>query len=206
MRVLVFLAVLFQLGNVFGQKLVRKALIDPQITSIHVNAHFCYQIAMETYTGDEVQVLANIEGEYAPDLFVALTESGSTIFVDAGFQPNFINPNDKLSAHKVISIALQIKLPEYREVHVYGTNCNVEASGKYGKLEVKLDDGQCTIRDVAEYVEVTTQKGDILLTIPKGNITANSNYGEIFREVIPRGDNRYILQSIEGNIHLRKTK
>lgn len=196
----------FQLGNLSSQKLVRKALIGPQIHSIHVNAHFCYQVELETYKGDEVQVLANIEGEYAPDLFVALTESGNTVFVDAGFQPNFISPNDKLSAHKVISIALQIKLPEYKEVHIYGTNCNVGVLGNYERLEIKLADGQCTLHDVTEYVDVTTQKGDIFLAVPNGNITAVSNYGKILQELIPHGGNRYVLRTVEGDIHLRKTK
>ncbi len=206
MRTLVFLLLFFQLGNTFGQKLVRKALLEPHISSIHINAHNCYQIALETHQGDEVQVLANIEGEYAPDLVVGLTERGTTIFVDAGFQPNFVNPNDKLSAHKVVSIALQIKLPEYKEVHVFGTSCNLDAHGNYRKLKVVLNDGQCSMGNIGENVEVTTQKGDIYLTVPEGNITANSDYGEILREFIPSGDNHFMLRSVEGDIHLRKTK
>ena len=206
MRILVFLLVFFQLSSLYGQKLVRKALVGPQVQSIHINANYCHQIELGTYEGNEARVLANMEGEYAKDLFVALTESGKTVFVDAGFQPNFVNPNDKLSAHKVVSIALQIKLPEYKEVHVYGTHCNVNISGNYEKLEVKLADGRCAMEEIAEYVEVTTQKGDIFLAIPNGNIDAQSDYGNVLREEIPIGTNRFILHSVEGDIHLRKTK
>ncbi|WP_222982130.1 DUF4097 domain-containing protein [Flagellimonas meishanensis] len=206
MRSLFFLLVFSLAGTLHGQKLVRKALMGPETHSIHINAHFCYEVEVGTYEGEEIQVSANMEGEYAKDLFVGLTESGSTIFVDAGFQPNFINPNDKLSAHKVVSIALQIQLPEYKEVHIYGTNCNVDVSGNYVKLEVKLSDGQCALQNVAEDVEVSTQKGDIHLTIPEGNVLAKSEYGKIFREFIPLGDDRFILHTVEGNIHLSKTK
>ncbi|NAY91890.1 hypothetical protein GTQ34_08170 [Muricauda sp. JGD-17] len=206
MRALFFLLGFFLLGSLNGQKLVEKGLIGPHIESIHINAHFCYQIEVNTHQGDEIQVLANIEGEYTKDLLVGLTESGNTVFVDAGFQPNFINPNDKLSAHKVISIALQVTLPEYKEVHIYGTNSNTKVSGNFRKLEIKIADGRCVLQDVIEHVVVTTQKADIFLNIPKGDVTAKSLYGEIHEEFIPTGDYRYILNTVEGNIHLKKTK
>ena len=196
----------FSLIDLQAQKVVKKAFIGPRTESIHIDSQYCYQVELGTAKTNEVQVTASIEGEYAKDLLVSITESGTTIVVSAGFHPNFITPNDKLSAHKVISIALLISLPEYREVHIYGTNSNVSVSGKYEKLDVKLANGRCTLDDVVENVVVNTQKGDIVLKTSHGSIAAKSTYGTVYQEPIPEGDNQYMLNTVEGNIHLTKTK
>ncbi|MBR9855652.1 MAG: hypothetical protein GYB37_13920 [Algicola sp.] len=206
MRVLLFLAVFFALVHVHGQKLVRKAFIGPRTETIQIDSQYCYKIDLQTSTSNEVEVSASIEGEYAKDLLISIEEKGTTVVVSADFQPLFINPNDKLSAHKVVSIALQILVPEYKNVAVYGTNANVYSTGKYENLNITLSDGRCTLEDISESVTVTTQKGDIILAVPKGEIVAESIYGEVNRESIPLGDNVFVLKTIEGNIFLTKTK
>ncbi|MDC6385222.1 hypothetical protein D2V93_03695 [Flagellimonas taeanensis] len=206
MKTLLFLPALFFLVHLHGQKLVKKAFIGPRTESIQIDAQYCYRIDLATSPTDEVQVSASIEGEYAKDLLVSIEEEGTTVLVSAGFQPIFINPNDKLSAHKVVSIALQISVPEYKKVSVYGTNSNVNAMGKYENLHITLSDGICTLENVSETVEVATQKGDIWLTAPSGDILAESTYGKVDQETIPFGDNQFILKTVEGQIHLKKTK
>ena len=196
----------FSLINLHGQKVVKKAFIGPRTESIHIDSQYCYQVELSTVKTNEVQVTASIEGEYAKDLLVTITESGTTVLISVGFHPNFINPNDKLSAHKVISIALSISLPEYKEVHIFGTNSNVSVSGKYEKMDVKLANGRCILDNVVDNVVVNTQKGDIVLKTSHGNIAAKSTYGKVYQEAIPAGHNQYSLNTVEGNIHLRKTK
>lgn len=206
MRPLFVLVGLLFLVQVQGQKLVKKAFIGPRTQSIQIDAQNCYQIDLQTAKTKEVQVEASIEGEYAKDLLVSIEEKGTTVRISAGFHPNFINPNDKLSAHKVVSIALHITVPQYKEVAVFGTNSNVEVEGKYQSLDVTLSDGRCALNNVSETVEVTTQKGDIWLQADSGNILAESAYGHVEKAQIPTGQNQYTLKTVEGNIHLRKTK
>ncbi|WP_240751444.1 hypothetical protein [Flagellimonas onchidii] len=181
-------------------------MINTKTEYIQIDSEFCYQVNLFTSKTQEVVVEASIEGEYAKDLIIAIEEQGATILISARFQPNFTNPNDKLSAHKVISIALDVELPEYKDVFVYGANSNVDVTGKYKKLKVKLSDGRCSLNNVGETIEVITQKGDIVLTTPSGNIMAKSTYGEVLKEDIPLGDNQFTLNTIEGKIHLKKTK
>jgi hypothetical protein len=38
-------------------------------------------------------VAASIDGEYLQDLMVNVAQEGSTVLVSAGFQPNFVFPN-----------------------------------------------------------------------------------------------------------------
>ena len=206
MKTLCFFLGFFVAVQLQSQKLVKKALVNAQTEYIQIDSEFCYQVNLYTSKVKEVIVEASIEGEYAKDLIVSIEEQGINMEISARFQPNFTNPNDKLSAHKVISIALDVTLPEYKNVYVFGRNSNLNASGNYKKLKVKLSDGRCSLYNVNEMVEVTTQKGDILLTTPSGNINAKSTYGKIFSEDIPDGDNQFTLNTIEGEIHLKKTK
>ncbi|WP_318310722.1 DUF4097 family beta strand repeat-containing protein [Flagellimonas crocea] len=206
MRTLLSLFVFSMLVPVHGQKLVRKAFIGPNTDAIQIDAQYCYKIDLKTASTNEVQVSASMEGEYAKDLLISIEQNGTTARISADFQPLFINPNDKLSAHKVVSIALEISVPEYKTVDVYGTNTNLYATGKFEDLSVILSDGRCTLEDVSGNTEVTTQKGDIWVTVPSGNIKAESAYGKVEKESIPFGDNQFVLKTVEGNIFLTKTK
>ena len=206
MRALLFFVVFFALVNLHAQKLVRKAFIDPRTETIQIDAHYCYRIDLKTASSNEVEVSASMEGEYANDLLISIEQSGTTAMIRADFQPLFINPNDKLSAHKVVSIALEIRVPEYKNVDVFGTNTNLYAKGKYENLYITLSDGQCTLENVSESVEVITQKGDIMVMAPSGNIIAESTYGNVEKGIIPFGYNQFILKTIEGDIFLTKTK
>lgn len=206
MRATVFLLGFFFLAQLQGQKLVKKAFIGPRTEYIQIDAANCYTLTLNTAPTKEVEVSASIEGEYAKDLLVSVKEEGATVLISAGFHPNFINPNDKLSAHKVISIALEITVPQYKNVSVFGTHSEVQVEGEYSDLNIKLSDGRCTLKNVSEVVEVNTQNGDIWLMALSGNVMAESAYGEVEPNQIPKGNNQYMLKTVEGNIHLRKTK
>ncbi|MEB8346054.1 DUF4097 family beta strand repeat-containing protein [Flavobacteriaceae bacterium KMM 6898] len=189
-----------------AQKTVKKTIVDPETSFIQIDAENCFEVILDTSNSTDLIVEAAMDGEYNPNLLVNVRQEGTTIFVSAGFHPNFIVPNDKLSAHKVISIALKINLPDYINAKVYGTSCNVTASGRYQSLNVILGDGRCTLKNVGENSVVRTQSGDIFLSTSKATITAISTYGEIIEELIPTGNDNFRLQTVTGNIHLKKTE
>ncbi len=193
-----------QLG--FSQKLVRKTIINPEKQYVQIDAKNCYVLELKTTTGKELVVEAAIEGEYKKDLAINLEENGNTVLVGASFLPNFKHPNDKLSAHKVISIALTISVPEYSQVDVFGSNTKVNARGNYETLKIVLANGDCTLNGVKENVEVKTQKGNILVLTEEGNVQANSIYGKVALVPLPIGNTSFILASIEGDIKVTNPK
>ena len=201
---LVFL--LFSCCFLKAQKTVKKTIIDPKTSFIQIDAENCFEVILQTSNSTDLIVDAAMDGEYNPNLLVNVKQEGATIFVSAGFQPNFIVPNDKLSAHKVVSIALNIKLPNYINAKVFGTSCNVMASGRYHSLDVRLSDGRCELKNVGENCTVRTQSGDILVFSNKASINATSTYGKIIKEPIPAGNDYFKLHTVTGDIHLKKTK
>lgn len=206
MKTLIFLCGLLFFCNLQAQKVVKKALVGSDTAYIQIDSQNCYQLELTTAQTNEIVVEASIEGEYAKDLLVTLEKSGTTMLINSGFHPNFLNPNDKLSAHKVISIALKIIVPAYKNVSIFGTNGNVDVEGKFENLKIRLSDGRCTLKNVEAMVNVETQKGDIFLSTDRGTILARSNYGKVRKARIPSGPNQYILNTVEGTIQLKKTK
>lgn len=202
----IIVSVLLCANLLVAQKIVKKSLIDPTTSFIQIATNNCFEVDLRTSPDHQMVVEATIDGEYKKDLLLNISTAGTTVFVSTGFQPNFVNPNDKLSAHKVISIALTVVVPQHKQVKIYGTNSNVTATGSYEKLDVVLEDGRCTLSNTGQTVAVTTQSGDIYVSQASGEIDASSKYGKIFKETIPTGDDRFTLHTTTGNIHLKKTK
>ncbi|WP_430968246.1 DUF4097 family beta strand repeat-containing protein [Spongiimicrobium sp. 2-473A-2-J] len=201
-----FISVLLCANLLAAQKLVKKSYIDATTSSIQIETNNCFEVDLRTSLSDQMVVEATIDGEYKKDLLLNIRKAGTTVFVSTGFQPNFVNPNDKLSAHKVISIALTVMVPRHKSVKIYGTSSNITVTGSYEELDVVLEDGRCTLNNTGQTVAVTTQSGDIYVSQGAAEIKASSKYGKIFEETIPEGDNRFTLRTTTGNIHLKKTK
>lgn len=200
--------VFFLLGNCIlqAQKKVVKTIENTNVSFVQIDGKNCYSLVLATVDNPNISVEASIDGEYLQDLLVNVKQEGATILISTGFQPNFVLPNDKLSAHKVISISLSISIPKNLDVHLYGTSTNVSASGHYGNLKIRLSDGKCTLNGRGENVDINTQSGNIDLITANAQIKATSKYGKIIREVIASGDDHFTLNSVTGNISIRKTE
>lgn len=195
---------LFISVSALAQKQVKKTILDPAITLVQIDVSNCFELVMETRDIPEIRVEAQIEGEYREDLELRVYEVANTLMIGAGFNANYINPNDKLSAHKVVSIALHVVVPKWKNINVFGTSARVLASGDYSNLTIVLSNGICELHSVAGEVNVKTQSGTILLATDYGNIDAFSKYGKISGDKVPIGDKEYTLYTVTGNIELRK--
>jgi hypothetical protein len=185
---------------------VHRIFLADDITLIQINTANCFEVNLNTRWGKEVTVEAEMEGEYSKDLDVGISITGSTLLIEANFVPNFENPNDKLSAHKVVSILMNVTLPTSKNIEVYGTNSRVLAKGKYKELEVTSSDGTCELLNVFGEAEVKTQSGDIIVFARAAEISTESKYGKVAINPIPSGISTYKLQTVTGNIELSKTE
>lgn len=200
------LILLLSCGSINAQKVVKKSVLNPETANIVIDSDDCYMVELSTTLSNEIIVEALIAGEYKDELLVKIEDDGPTIEISAGFQPNFIKPNDKLSTHKVISISLKVGVPENMKVGLLGTNTNVYAKGNYKDLKIALDDGICNLNDVKGNTRATTRSGDIYVYSNKATIEAKSSFGKIEKEIIPSGDDYFNLTTTTGNIYLKKTK
>ncbi len=201
-----FLGLLLALQFSNAQKVIKKSIVNTDISHIRIDVKNCFGIDLATSDSDVLVIEAQFDGEYEKDLLLNISEKGSTIVVSADLQPNFVKPNDKLSAHKVISVALKVILPKQKDVHVFGSNCNVIATGVYDFLKVSLNDGRCDLINVSEAVEVNTHSGHISAKYSQAAIRAKSKYGKVIGTISKKGNSDYNLSTVTGDIHLKRVE
>ncbi|MBU2900841.1 hypothetical protein [Maribacter dokdonensis] len=189
-----------------AQKKVYKSVLDDHIELIQVDATNCFIVEVETSNDNQITVQTEIEGEYSQYLEIEVFTNGNTLLIDTGFTPNFKNPNDKLSAHKVISIAIKIIMPIQKKLEVFGTNARVVVEGTYKEVNISLSDGACFLNNVLGSTKVKTQSGNISVVAKAADITTVSKYGDVSRNPIPFGTSSFLLETITGNILLSKTE
>ncbi|MFX0556275.1 hypothetical protein ACOCEA_05730 [Maribacter sp. CXY002] len=189
-----------------AQKKVAKSILKESIHLIQIDANSCFEVVLQTSTTNEILIEAQMDGEYSNELFLNLLENGNTLQVNAGFGPNYKNPNDKLSAHKVVSIALKVTIPQFKNVKVHGTSANIIAYGEYDNLGISLSDGICRLKGLSGKVEVKTQNGNIFVEANKAIIISSSKYGTVSNNPIDDGASLYQLSTVTGDIILNKTK
>lgn len=187
-----------------AQKIVKKSVLDPETSFLVIDAENCFKVEMVTSESKEIVVEAHIDGEYRDDLQVKLEHNGPLVELSAGFYPDFIQPNDKLSAHKVISIALQVQVPRNMKISILGTSTNVFAKGSYDRLKVVLDDGICNLDMFCGTAKVVTRSGDINVRTKSAVFETKTAFGKIESDSIPEGEDFYDISTTTGDIHLMK--
>ncbi len=203
---IIVLVLLMSFGLLNAQKVVKKSVRNPDTSSILIDADDCFKVEVTTTLSKEIVVEALLDGEYKNDLLVEIKEDAPSIIISAGFQPSFIKPNDKLSAHKVISISLKVRVPENMKVRLFGTNANVYAKGSYKDLKVTLDDGTCNFQSIHGITHAVTRSGDIYVYSNGATIETKNSFGNTETSNIPKGDDYFNLVTTTGNIYLKKTE
>ena len=200
------LVLLMSFGLLNAQKVIKKSVRNPDTSSILIDANGCFKVEITTTLSKEIVVEALIDGEYKNDLLLKIEDDGPSIKISTGFQPNFIKPNDKLSAHKVISISLKVQIPENMNVRLFGSNTNVYAKGSYKVLQVTLDDGSCDFQTINGIAHAETRSGDIYVYSKGATIETKNSFGSTEAGNIPKGDDYFNLVTTTGNIYLKKTE
>ncbi len=199
--ILVFFALIYSLN---AQKKLEKVIPLNDIAFFQINSENCYKVKLRTHNINEIFVKAYIEGEYQNDIIIVTTQQITTLFIGAEFQVLFENPNDKLSAHKVISISLDIVIPKWMSVKLLGGSTSINLSGQYNKIEVYSMDKNVVLQRVEGNVFVQSFSGDVILNIESGKVDANSKFGHVYSNDILKGDSNFIVNTVNGSIYINK--
>ena len=121
-------------------------------------------------------------------------------------QPVFKDANDKLSAHKVISIEVILEIPENLNVFLKSKNANVIVKGLYSKVALNSDSGNCSFNSFHGNARIDTREGNIAMQTNHANIIATSKKGYIKNEEIDSGTNQIVIKTINGNVTVTKSQ
>lgn len=203
----IFVGIFLIFGQLlFAQKRVDKILDNQDVSTVYINGANCYKIHVIAQPLHDMNIKTRIAGEHNEDMMIATKVKHDTLFVGARFQPLFVADNDKLSAHKVMSIEMEVFLPEHLTVYIVSDIAQVQAQGLFKGVIIELRDGNCVLSKFTGNAKVNTVNGDITVQTNYAKIEAETKSGERFLEPITLGVNELILKSIRGDIKVSKTE
>ena len=205
MKQLVALLVLC-VGLAKAQTQVTKTIAAAQLTNVAIAVDNIAALTVTTYSGTHIVVEATFEGEYSNDLLITARQAQNKLTLGVQFSPLFEGYNDKLSAHKVVAVQLQVKIPKDKLVSVFGEQCKVTASGVFQFLQVDLHDGNVLLQDYVGEAAITTYNAPIQLSNTAEPLSATAAHGNILGVYTQNKSPRLVLKSYYGNIYLSGTK
>lgn len=189
-----------------AQKVTEKVLNADGLKVVALNTENVFELTVSTAKVSEAMVTASFEGEFTNDLFITTEEHTGHLNIGIDFSPLFVKNDDKLAAHKHISVSMSVVLPENVELIINGTSTLTHISGVYSNLQLYIYDGDCHINGVKGPGNLVTFSGNIFADAYSGNVNATSDYGKVV--VNPAVQNSFLLSihSVKGNISVNTNK
>ncbi|MGM0934886.1 MAG: hypothetical protein ACQEWD_15730 [Bacteroidota bacterium] len=192
--------------SLFSQKETLETIDAKSVEGIQIYADEVYSISIETYEGSEIIIATHSEGEYYNRIRLNTEIQDENLILSTQYPEALSGGYDKLSAHKVFSLDLQLKIPERLKLYIESNLASVTATGEFKFLELRLNQGFCDLRDFSGNGNVQTIMGNILVETLNTRVEAESRNGNLEMPLARNGDNLLKLTSVNGDIRLRKTK
>ena len=206
MKTTFYIAIFFFVFQLQAQKVIEKEIDLQNISSVVINGNQIFKIRINTNTTKTISVQAKFEGEYNEDIVLLAEKVDSKLSISTKFQPLFVSHNDKLSAHKVISIELSISLPEYLNIWIQSDLASVIVLGQYSNLRIELVNGNCKVDSFFGNAIINTIHGAINVSSDDAKVVAHTKNGILKQDKLKSGKKTLNLNSINGNITVTKTE
>jgi len=191
----------------FSQKKTERIItVDNSVTHLRFDLDNVFTIKLSTSKSNQVLIKAISEGEYANHFIITEEIKSHKMEISGSIAFTFPNNQDKLSAHKVHAITVEIIVPEHLQTHIASDIGNVNITGSYNLLEINSFSGNCYLNTVSGSFDIKTVTGDINLSAKRGVVSAVSKSGVVTQERLLDGNSKYLLKTAKGNIKIVKAK
>ena len=202
-RILLLLLVMSG-SYVTAQKNTREIISAENISTIHINTDEVYLINIVTTNTSEIRIRTHSEGEYFDDIILESAVKDGRLKIKTRYPERLTGGYDKLSAHKVFSLEIEMEVPDNLEVIISSNIASVQGRGEFKTIYADLKQGYFKMLDFKGSAVVNTFTGNIYMETSSGLIEANSRNGKVdIPEFLP-GRNPLRLTSIDGDIMVRK--
>jgi len=151
----------------FAQKVTQQTIAIHEIEEIRINTDKIFQLNIFNTNDNVVKIETKMEGEYYRDINVTTATKNKQLRLSCEFAEGFELPNDKLSAHKVFSITMNLYLPKKLKVQLEGDETQVYVKGNYKKFWSVLISGNYILDDFFAEAKIQSKKGNIHYTKKK---------------------------------------
>ncbi|PHS65733.1 MAG: hypothetical protein COB12_06585 [Flavobacterium sp.] len=207
MKKSIFILFFLFLGNVFSQKVIEREFNASDITTIEINSEVIYHIKITSEKTEQIKIKTQVEGENYENVVLGIIEENNTLHIKTSFTPFFEAKNDKLAAHKVISIEMELIVPERMAIKIIAEIASVETFGKYKDVSVLLENGNCSLANFKGNAMLKTKQGFITVYASKETLgIAVSKKGAVVNKLsksnVKSLKYRIEAESFKGNISL----
>ncbi len=204
MKFFLSVIVIFLTGFTYAQKDTFEIIEAGEIKKIRIDTDEAYLISITTANTQQIKISTHSEGEYFNNIKLASSVEGEKLNLTTQYPQRLTGGYDKLSAHKVFSLEIELIIPKHLEVIVNSNIASLSSSGAFKSLHADLNQGYCNLIDFHGIAVVNTFTGNISVETNRGDIQAYSRNGEVkIPDFIP-GLNPIKLNSIDGDILVRK--
>lgn len=190
----------------YGQKTEVKIIENNLIKSIVIEGDDIFKIKVKTARTNTFTLTSKIEGEYAEKTSIITETKNDSLLINSAYQTYSQKENDKLNAHKVLSIEVELEIPENLSLYFKSEIASAEVNGSYKQLVLELNQGNAKLVNFIGDAIINTFNGNIDIETNYASIDALTKTGTINKEEIIKAENEILLHSINGNIKISKTK
>lgn len=204
----IILTALILLSGICGnaQKIISSRFEASHIKEILFNADEVAEINITTTVDPEITIEVRSEGEYFNAIALTTELLQDRLLIKSSFPEDLAGGYDKLSAHKVFSLQVSLKIPENLKVSVLSNIASVTAGGKYENLQLQTKSGSCSLESFSGDATINTYTGNIFVETSEAVISASTRNGTTDIGEFPPGQNVISLTSVYGDIQVRKTE
>ena len=208
MKKYTFILFILFFGNTFAQKIIEREFNASEISVIEINSDVIYHIKISSEKTDRIKIKTQVEGENYENVVLGIVEeNNNTLSINTSFTPFFVAKNDKLAVHKLISIEMELVVPESIVIKIEASIASVEIFGKYESISVLLENGNCSLTNFIGDALLKTKHGFIKVYALEETIgLANSKKGTVINELskanVKSLKYRIEAESFKGNISL----
>ncbi|WP_396597723.1 hypothetical protein [Dokdonia sp. R86516] len=193
--------------SLYAQKRLTQTYDATVVKELYINSNEIFEIKISTAETSAISVATIIDGETFASTLLNTTINDGVLKITTGKTPDYIPFNDKLAAHKVLAIELEIIIPKGLDVSIYSTLASVDTYGKLGQVRIDLGRGHFKGEEFRfrESAKINTISGSIHLDIDKANVTAQSRNGNVVISPEVTLGSPLSLESIHGDITIVKS-
>ena len=200
MRIFTLIAALFVIFLAQGQKTIDKRIDAKGISSIRINSDMIFRINVTTTETDQIHIKSGIAGETFETMLLNTEVKNGMLYITTGRSAYYHNIDDKLAAHKVMSVELAIEMPKTEELWIDSALASVVVNGPCTFVNFNLGSGFCRLNRFRGSGVINTKKGNILIENPTCAIDAESRNGAVRLPKNATLDCNLTLRSIDGDI------
>lgn len=193
-------------GIVSAQRNTSEIIDAGNIKSISIQSDEVYLIKITTSEKDQITISTHSEGEYYNDIALESSVKDDRLIINTSYPQKLTSGYDKLSAHKVFSLEIELQIPENLEITINSNIASLKGRGTFKSIFAELKQGYCELLDFSGAAVINTFSGYIFVETEYALIEAKSRNGKVEIPNSLPGRNPLKLTSIDGDIKVRKTK